>query len=325
MKVCIFGAGAIGGFMGAEMAHAGADVTLIARGPHLAAIQDQGLGLERDGEVRRIQVQAFEDPAQAGPQDYVVITLKAHSVPGVVDAMQPLLGPDTTVVSGVNGVPWWYFYGLEGEYEDRRLESVDPGDGQWQKFGPERMLGCVVYPAAEVIEPGLVRHVEGDRFSLGEPDGSKSGRAKDFATILIEAGLRAPLRPRIRDEIWVKLWGNLSFNPVSALTGATMEEMGTDPELRALIREMMVEAQKIGEALGVKFAVDVDRRLEGGAAVGGHKTSMLQDLERGRPMEIDALLGSVVEMGALTEIPCPTLTHVLALVRARARLAGCYG
>ncbi|MDP6176082.1 MAG: 2-dehydropantoate 2-reductase, partial [Rhodospirillales bacterium] len=151
MKVCIFGAGAIGGFMGAEMAHAGADVTLIARGPHLAAIQDQGLGLERDGEVRRIQVQAFEDPAQAGPQDYVVITLKAHSVPGVVDAMQPLLGPDTTVVSGVNGVPWWYFYGLEGEYEDRRLESVDPGDGQWQKFGPERMLGCVVYPAAEVI------------------------------------------------------------------------------------------------------------------------------------------------------------------------------
>ncbi len=322
MKICILGAGAIGGFLGAELAASGGDVTLIARGPHLAAIQGKGLTLERGGETRTVHPQACEDPAEAGAQDYVVITLKAHSVPGMVAAMQPLLGPETTVVSAVNGVPWWYFHRLEGAYENRRLASVDPGDGQWRGIGPERMLGCVVYPAAEVTEPGLIRHIEGDRFSLGEPDGSKSTRARDFAAALIAAGLRAPLRPRIRDEIWVKLWGNLSFNPVSALTGATMEEMGADPGLRALIRTMMIEAQGIGEALGVKFAVDVDRRLDGGAAVGAHKTSMLQDLERGRPMEIEALLGAVVEMGTLTGMPHETLAHVLALVRARARQAG---
>jgi 2-dehydropantoate 2-reductase len=324
MKICIYGAGAIGGFLGAELALAGADVTLIARGPHLAAMQANGLTLIRDGERRIAKVRAFADPKDAGPQDYVLITLKAPSVPAVVPALQPLLGPNSAIVWGVNGVPWWYFYGLEGPWRDRRLETVDPGGVQWDGIGPERIIGCIVYPAAEVIEPGVVQHVEGDRFSLGEPDGSKSQRTTALANALVAAGLRAPVRPRIRDELWVKLWGNLSFNPISALTGATLEQIGNDTATRSVVRAMMIEAQTIAEKLEVKFAIDVDKRIEGAVAVGAHKTSMLQDLERGRPMEIDALVAAVAEMGRLTDVPCPTIDTVLALVRQRARLAGCY-
>jgi 2-dehydropantoate 2-reductase len=324
MKICIYGAGAIGGFLGAELALTGADVTLIARGPHLAAMQANGLTLIRDGERRTAKVRAFADPKAAGPQDYVLITLKAPSVPPIVPMLQPLFGPTTSVVWGVNGVPWWYFHGLEGPLRDRRLDTVDPDGAQWAGIGPDRIIGCIVYPAAEVIEPGIVQHVEGDRFSLGEPDGSKSERTTALANALVAAGLRAPVRPRIRDELWVKLWGNLSFNPISALIGATLEQMGTDPDMRAVVRAMMVEAQAIAENLGVKFAIDVDKRIDGGVAVGAHKTSMLQDLERGRPMEIDALVGAVAEMGRLTGVPCPTIDTVLALVSQRARLAGCY-
>ncbi|MEL6426470.1 MAG: 2-dehydropantoate 2-reductase, partial [Pseudomonadota bacterium] len=220
MKICIFGAGAIGGYMGAKLAKAGADVSLVARGPHLAAMRENGLTLIEEGERSAVDVKSSDNAADLGPQDYVIITLKAHSVPGVVDRIQPLLGPDTTIVSGVNGVPWWYFYGLEGPYCDRRLGTVDPGDVQWDGFGPERMLGCVVYPAAEVIEPGVINHIEGTRFSLGEPSGEKSERAQALSKALSAVGLKAPVRPKIRDEIWVKLWGNLSFNPISALTHA---------------------------------------------------------------------------------------------------------
>lgn len=324
MKICIYGAGAIGGFLGAELALAGADVTLIARGPHLAAMQANGLTLIRDGNRRTAKVRAYADPKEAGPQDYILMTLKAPSVPPIVPLLQPLMGPDTAIVWGVNGVPWWYFYGLDGPWRDRRLETVDPGGVQWDGIGPQRIIGCIVYPAAEVTEPGVVQHVEGDRFSLGEPDGVKSERTAALAAALVGAGLRAPVRPRIRDELWVKLWGNLSFNPISALTGATLEQMGTDPATRATIRAMMVEAQTIAEKLGVKFAIDVDKRIEGGVAVGAHKTSMLQDLERGRPMEIDALVGAVAEMGQLTGVPCPTIDTVLSLIKQRARLAGCY-
>lgn len=324
MKICIFGAGAIGGFLGAKLAMSGSDVTLIARGPHLAAMQKHGLRLIQNGEEWATEVRAFEDPAEAGPQDYVFITLKAHSVPFIVDALQPLLGPKTSVVWGVNGIPWWYFYSLDGVYEGKRLESLDPGGIQWNGIGPERIIASVVYPAAEVVGPGVIQHILGDRFSLGEPDGSRSDRARALADSLIGAGFRAPIRPRIRDELWVKLWGNVSFNPISALTGTTLEHMGQDKELRAVIRRMMIEAQNVAEALSVKFSIDIDKRLEGGFAVGAHKTSMLQDLERGRPMEIDALVGSVAEMGRLTGITTPTIDTVLALVRSRARLAGCY-
>ena len=323
MKICIFGAGAIGGLMGARLAESGADVSLVARGPHLEAMQQRGLELQTDEGSILTKPVATNDAASIGHQDYVVITLKAHSVPGALPAMKPLIGPDTTVVWGVNGVPWWYFYELDGEWRDRRMPSVDPGDVQWNEIGPARILGCIVYPAAEIIEPGVVKLIEGDRFSLGEPDGSKSDRAKNLSEALVAAGFRAPVRPKIRDEIWVKLWGNLSFNPISALTTATLEEIVGDPETRAVARGMMVEAQTIAEKLGVKFAIDVDKRIDGAGAVGAHKTSMLQDLERGRPMEIAALVDAVRELGTITGVPTPTIDIVAGLVRQRARVAGC--
>ncbi|MGA1614285.1 MAG: 2-dehydropantoate 2-reductase [Lutimaribacter sp.] len=325
MKICIFGAGAFGGYMAVKLVQAGADVSLVARGPHLAAMRDNGLTLiEEDGQETTVAVRASDDPAELGVQDYVIVTLKAHSVPPVVARMQPLIGPNTTIVSGVNGVPWWYFHGLEGPYQGTRLASVDPGDAQWNGFGPDRVLGCVVYPAAEVIRPGVIKHIEGNRFSLGEPDGSKSDRATALSQALAAAGLKAPVRPRIRDEIWVKLWGNLSFNPISALTHATLDVLCTDPGTRAVARGMMVEAQEIAEKLGVKFPIDVDRRIDGGAAVGAHRTSMWQDLDAGRPMEIDALVSAVQELGRLTNTPTPTIDTVLALVQLRAKTAGLY-
>jgi 2-dehydropantoate 2-reductase len=325
MKICIFGAGAIGGYMGAKLAKAGADVSLVARGPHLAAMREKGLTLIEEDETFTVPVQASDKAEDLGPQDYVVITLKAHSVPPVVPKMAPLIGNHTTIVSGVNGIPWWYFYGIEGPLANTRLESVDPGGAQWEGFGPERVLGCVVYPAAEVVEPGVVRHIEGNRFSLGEPSGEKSERALRLSDALQAVGLKAPVRPRIRDEIWVKLWGNLSFNPISALTHATLDVLCTDAGTRGVAREMMLEAQAIAESLGVKFPIDVDRRIDGGAAVGAHRTSMLQDLDAGRPMEIDALVTSVQELGRLSGIATPTIDTVLALVRLRARVAGLYG
>ena len=323
MKICIFGAGAIGGYMGAKLAQAGADVSLVARGPHLAAITDKGLTLiEADRDPVTVKVNASENPADLGLQDYVIVTLKAHSVPAVVPKMQPLIGENTTIVSGVNGVPWWYFHKIGTDLEGTRLESVDPGNTQWDGFGPDRVLGCVVYPAAEVSKPGTIKHIEGNRFSLGEPDGSKSERAVALSQALSAAGLKAPVRPRLRDEIWVKLWGNLSFNPISALTHATLDVLCTDSGTRAVAKGMMLEAQEIAEKLGVKFPIDVERRIDGGAAVGSHRTSMLQDLDAGRPMEIDALIGSVQELGHLTKTPTPTIDTVLALIRLRARTAG---
>lgn len=322
MKICIFGAGAIGGYMGAKLAQAGADVSLVARGPHLKAMRENGLTLIEEGERSTLKVTASGDPAELGHQDYVIVTLKAHSVPGVVDKMMPLLGPDSTIVSGVNGVPWWYFHKLEGPWKSTRLAAVDPGNKQWDGFGPDRVLGCVVYPAAEVIEPGVVNHIEGNRFSLGEPSGERTERAMALSQALGAAGLKAPVRPRIRDEIWVKLWGNLSFNPISALTHATLDVLCTDPGTRAVARGMMVEAQEVAEKLGVKFPIDVNRRIDGGAAVGAHRTSMLQDLDMGRPMEIDALVTVVQELGRLTGTPTPTIDVVQALVRLRAQSAG---
>jgi 2-dehydropantoate 2-reductase len=325
MKICIFGAGAIGGYMGAKLAQAGADVSLVARGPHLAAIQSKGLTLIEEGaDPVTVPVRASAAAADLGPQDYVIVTLKAHSVPAVVPAMQPLIGPDTTIVSGVNGVPWWYFHKIGGPFEGTRLHSVDPGNIQWDGFGPDRVLGCVVYPAAEVSEPGTIHHIEGNRFSLGEPDGSKSDRATALSQALQAAGLKAPVRPRLRDEIWVKLWGNLSFNPISALTHATLDVLCTDPGTRDVARRMMIEAQIIAEKLGVTFPIDVERRIDGGAAVGAHRTSMLQDLDAHRPMEIDALIGSVQELGRITDTPTPTIDTVLALVALRGRVSGLY-
>jgi 2-dehydropantoate 2-reductase len=325
MKLCIFGAGAIGGLMAARLAqHNAAEVTVIARGPHLAAMQANGLTLRSEGETLVTRPRCVASAEEAGPQDYVVVTLKAHSLPSAAQQMQPLIGPGTAIVSAVNGIPWWYFHALPGAHEGRRVESVDPGGEVSRLLPPARAIGCIVYPAAEVPEPGVIEHSYGDRFTLGEPDGSRSPRVEALSKALMAAGFKAPVRPRIRDELWVKLWGNLAFNPLSALTTATLDIITGEAELRAVCRLMMLEAQAIAEALGVKFAIDVDKRIAGGAEVGAHKTSMLQDLERGRPMEIDALLGSVVELADLTGQPAPTCRTVLALVRARGRAAGCY-
>jgi len=324
MRICIYGAGAIGGYLGVQLALAGEDVSLIARGPHLEAMQKNGLKLRIDDEERVAHPHCTYDPAEVGPQDYVIITLKAPSVPGIVDKIQPLLGPETAVVTAVNGIPWWYFYQLEGPWRDYRLESIDPGGKQWEKIGPERAIGCIVYPATEVSEPGVIQHIDGNRFSLGEPSGEKSERVTRLSDTLRQAGFKAPVRSHIRNEIWVKLWGNLTFNPISALTLATLDVITSDPGTLAVTRAMMLEAQAIGEKLGVRFGVDMEQRIAGAAAVGAHKTSMLQDLERGRSMEIDALLTVVQEMGRLVEVETPTIDVVLPLVQQRARIAGCY-
>jgi len=324
VKVCIYGAGAIGAHLGALLARTDAEVSLIARGPHLEAMRSRGLRLITAEEDFTVPVTATDNPADLGPQDYVIVTLKAHQSPGVVELMQPLLGPDTAVVTAMNGVPWWYFHGLEGPWQDRIVESVDPGGVQWKGIGPQRAIGCVVYPAAEIVEPGVCKHIEGDAYGLGEPSGVRSERVQALSKKLIEAGLRAPVRTAIRDDIWVKLWGNLSFNPVSALTHATMREIGTDEGVHAVIHRLMSEGQTVGEALGAKFRVSIDRRIQAGVEVGDHRTSMLQDLERGRPMEIDALVAAVAELGDMVGVDTPMLDAVLALVRLRARVAGLY-
>jgi 2-dehydropantoate 2-reductase len=324
MKLAIFGAGAIGGYLAVKLHQAGADVTVIARGPHLAAMRANGLTLKSGGETVNARIPCTDKAEDAGPQDYVIVTLKANGLVPAAPQIARLMGPDTALVTGINGIPYWYFYGVEGPWRDRVVESVDPGGTLWQLLPPRQTIGAIVYPAAEVIEPGVIEHTYGNRFTLGEPDGSKSARVEALAQMMARAGLKAPVRTNIRDEIWVKLWGNLAFNPLSALTASTLDRLAFRPDLRAVARAMMEEAAAVGEALGAKFAVSLDKRIDGAGEVGVHKTSMLQDLERGRPMEIDALLGAVVELADLTAKPVPLCRAILALVRERARQAGCY-
>ena len=324
MRFCVFGAGAIGGFIAVKLANAGFEVSCVARGPHLAAIRADGLTLESEGKTIVARLRASDDPAALGLQDFVLLTLKAHQLPAAADAISRLMGPATTLVTCMNGVPWWYFHKLAGPYEDMRLASVDPGGMLWDKLPPRRALGALVYPACMTVTPGVVRHVFSNRFAVGEPDGTDSARARALAQAFERGGFECPVRPRIRDDIWLKLWGNLSFNPISALTGAALDEMARDPGTQSVARAMMVEARAVAERLGVTFSVDVDRRIAMTAQVGAHKTSMLQDLERGKSLELDALLGAVVEMGRLVGAPTPMCEAVLALVRQRARVAGCY-
>ncbi|MBW7967011.1 2-dehydropantoate 2-reductase [Bradyrhizobium sp. BR 10261] len=324
MKICIYGAGAIGGYLGVQLARAGADVSLVARGAHLAAMRERGLTLLAGEETHTVHPRCTDNAAELGVQDYVIVTLKAHSITGVIEKMQPLLGPHTRIVTAVNGIPYWYFYKHGGAYENATLESIDPGGRQWRELGPDRAIGCIVYPATEIEAPGLIRHVYGNNFPLGEPSGEITDDVQRLAELFVAAGLKAPVLDRIRDEIWLKLWGNVCFNPISALTHATLDVICSDPATRALSRAIMVETQAIAETFGVKFRVDVERRIEGARKVGAHKTSMLQDLERGRPMEIDPLVTVVQEMGRLTRIPTPALDSVLAMVTQRARIAGLY-
>jgi 2-dehydropantoate 2-reductase len=325
MKICIYGAGAIGGYLGVQFARAGADVSLVARGPHLAAMRANGLKLRIGDEEHVARPRCTDNPAELGPQDFVIVCLKAHSITGAIEAMQPLLGPQTRIVTAVNGIPYWYFYKHGGRYEGSTLESIDPGGRQWRELTPQRAIGCIVYPATEIEAPGVIRHVYGNHFPIGEPSGEISADVTRLSALFVAAGMKAPALERIRDEIWLKLWGNVCLNPISALTHATLDVICTDPNTRALSKAIMLETQAIAERFGVKFRVDAERRIEGARKVGAHKTSMLQDLEHGRPMEIDPLVTVVQEMGRLTGISTPALDTVLALVAQRAKIAGLYG
>jgi 2-dehydropantoate 2-reductase len=324
MKVAVFGAGAIGGYLAVKLHQAGTQVSVIARGPHLAAMRRNGLTLRSEGETVTVNLPCTDDPGSVGPQDFVFVTLKANGLAAAAPQIAALMGPKSALVTGINGIPYWYFHGMDSPWRDRPVESVDPGGKLWTVLPPRQAIGCVVYPAAEVVEPGIVEHTYGNRFSLGEPDGSKSARVEALSQMLVRAGLKAPVREDIRSEIWLKLWGNLAFNPMSALTGSTLDRLAFRPDLRAVARTMMQEAAAVAEALGTRFALGIEKRIDGAGEVGVHKTSMLQDLERGRPIEIDALLGSVVELARLTGKPVPLCEAVLALVRERARRAGCY-
>ena len=325
-RICIFGAGAIGGYVGAALHEAGAEVSLVARGPHLEAIRADGLGLEKDGKVTRYSLPASDRPPDLGPQDYVILAIKAHTIPMILDDLMPLLGPDTAVVPAVNGLPWWYFHKAQTgtALDEKPLQAVDPGGRVWNEIGPQRAIGCVVYPACEIAAPGLVKHLDGDRFTLGEPSMEQSERVKTLSSLMIAGGLKAPQKPRIRDEIWVKLWGNCSFNPVSALTGATLDAIGNDPESRALVHAIMTEVKSVGEAIGVRFSVPIEKRIDGAAAIVGHKPSTRQDIEAGRPLEIDPLVTAVLELAEGLGIETPALAHVTALLKLQAETLGLY-
>ncbi len=316
MRICIVGAGAIGGLLGARLAASGRRVTLVARGPHLEAIRRDGLTLvERDGSRNVHRIAAVASIAEAGVQDVVILATKAMQLEPIVAGLPAVFHPETAVVPMQNGIPWWYFQRHGGPHDGRRIEAVDPHNVIGSAIGAERIVGCVVYPAGEIRSPGVVRHVEGDRFALGEPDGSVSPRVEAIAALFTGAGLKAPVLTDIRSEIWLKLWGNLTFNPISALTRATLDRICEEPLTRALAASMMTEAQAVAAKLGITFRVSLERRIEGAARVGGHKTSMLQDIEAGRATEIDALLGSVIELARLTATPVPHMDAVFACSR----------
>ncbi len=325
-KICIFGAGAIGGYLAACLHDAGADVSLIARGPHLNAIKENGLKLEINGEMRSFNLNASDDPEDFGQQDYVIIALKAHGIIHITESIQPLLGPETAVVSAVNGLPWWYFHKANTNtvLDDKPLISVDPEASIWTKIGPERAIGCVVYPACEISNPGIITHIEGNRISLGEPSGESTKRIKTLSDLMIRGGLKAPQKKRIRDEIWIKLWGNCSFNPVSALTGASLDKIAEDLETRKLVAEIMSECKQVGEALSIRFAVSIEDRINGAGRIIGHKPSTRQDIEMGRPLEIDPLVTALIEIAKQLQIDTPTLVSTSALLKLQARTLGLY-
>jgi 2-dehydropantoate 2-reductase len=316
MKIAIFGAGAIGGYLGVKLAQSGVDVTFVARGENLKAIQANGMKLilEDGSEILARNVKAISID-EATPHDYIFLTMKSHQVAPIAKDVAKLCGPDSTVVTMQNGVPWWYFYQLTGEFQGTQLQSVDLENTVWNAIGPERVIGSVVYPAAELIAPGVVKLIEGNRFTLGEPSGDKTERVTKLAQAMIAAGFKTPVSNDIRSELWVKLWGNLTFNPVSALTHATLEDICKFPLSRSIAEAMMKEAQQVGERIGVQFKIPIEKRIAGAQAVGAHKTSMLQDIEQGKAPELDALLGSVVELGVIAGVPTPTLDTVYGLTR----------
>jgi 2-dehydropantoate 2-reductase len=308
LRFAVVGAGATGGFLGAHLARSGQEVLLVARGPHLAAISRSGITVRSGGEEFTAHPEATDDLAAIGKAEVVFLTLKAHALPAVAPALGAALAEGAALVSAQNGIPWWYF-------EDRHLESVDPGGVIARSIPYGSVVGCVVYPATSIVEPGVIEHLEGNRFSLGEPDGSRSERAQAISAALIKAELKAPVQTRIRSEIWLKLLGNATLNPVSALTRATLREIVTSTATRELVRTLMEEVDAVARSLDIEVPLSIDKRMEGAAATGDHRTSMLQDLEQGRPLEIDALLGAVVELADSAGVQVPSLRTVYGLTK----------
>ena len=315
MKIVIAGAGAIGGYIGAKLARAGADVVLFARGPHLQAMAARGLRVIGAEEQFEVRPRVTGDLTTIGQADVVFLGVKAHALTALAPTLTPLFGPDTVVVSTQNGIPWWYFQKVGGAHDDLRLERVDPGGVIAGAIDHRRVVGSLAYFATDLAEPGVVRHIEGNRISFGEPDGSKSERAKRIADALIAAGLRCPVTARFRHEIWVKLLGNVAFNPISALTGGTLEEMARHPEVSQVVRGLMAETEAVAALLGVELPISIDQRMAGAEKVGAHKTSMLQDWEAGRPMELEAVVGAVVELGERLGVAMPATRAVYACAK----------
>jgi len=315
MKVCVIGAGSIGGFMGVKIAEAGHEVSLVTRGTHLAVIKKNGLKLIQNGVDHWVRnTLATDDIKECGPQDVVLLTVKTHQIISIIDDLPSLFGLNTVMVTLQNGIPWWYFQKHGGEFEGRIVEAIDPSGIITNSIDPERLIGSIAYPAAIISEPGVIQHVEGVRFPVGELDGSDSERVNKVSEMFIDAGFKSPILQDIRSEIWLKLWGNLTFNPISAMTHATLEDICQFPLSRELAATIMSEAQTIGEKLGVTFRVSLDKRIEGAEKVGKHKTSMLQDVEVGKSLEIDGMLGTVVELGRITGVATPTLNAIYACV-----------
>ena len=315
MKIVIAGAGAIGGFIGARLARVGADVVLFARGPHLAAMQQRGLRVlspEGDFDVRPT---VTGDLSNIGHADVVFLGVKAHALTSLAPTLRPLFAPNTVVVSTQNGIPWWYFQGMTGEFAGMRLERVDPGGAIARSIEPERVVGSLAYFATDIVEPGVIRHTEGNRISFGEPHGTRSERTRAIAEALIAADFRCPVTTRFRHEIWVKLLGNVAFNPISALTGGTLEELVRHPDISRLVRELMVETEAVAARLGIELPISIEQRMAGAEKVGAHKTSMLQDFEAGRPMELEAVVGAVVELGERLDVPMPATRAVYATAK----------
>jgi len=317
MRICVVGAGAIGGLMGAKLALAGNEITVVDQGAHLEAIRDKGLKLIwEDGAEYTAEVATATDRVEeAGEHDLVILALKAHYLENVARQMSVLTGPETMIVTVQNGIPWWYFHKHGGPFDGHAMDSLDPDRILGKNIDADKIVGCVVYPAAAVTEPGVIHHVEGDRFPIGELDGSETERVQTLHDLLVDAGFRSRILDDIRSEIWLKAWGNLSFNPISALTHATLEDICQFRDTRKLAENMMGEAQQIGEALGITFRHTIEKRIAGAESVGAHKTSMLQDVEAGRSLETEALIGAILELGALTETPAPSIEAVYACVK----------
>ena len=315
MRIVIAGAGAIGGYIGARLARAGANVVLFARGPHLRAMRQRGLRVNSPEGDFEVKPEAIGDLATIGTADVVILGVKAHSLTTLAPQLHPLLGPDTVVVSTQNGIPWWYFQGHGGDLDGLRLERVDPGGAIASAIEPRRVVGSLAYFSTDIVEPGVIHHTEGHRISFGEPDGTRSERTVNIAKTLIAAGFRCPITTRIRHEIWVKLLGNVAFNPISALTGGTLEELVRHPDVSGLVRNVMTETEAVAAKLGIELPVTIDQRMAGAEKVGAHKTSMLQDYEAGRPMELEAVVGAVVELGERLGVSMPATRAVYACAK----------